>query len=105
MDEHAAGRILGAVVLWALMAIYLAMVRVGACEICQEQFIINAQIPKQCPHCGTRMWLYGVYQRESTLIRQGSSFVTRTLNKGVTSAKRQAHGRKQWRQFKPKPEN
>lgn len=86
------------------MAIYLAIVRVGQCELCSGQFIIEEDPPKVCPHCNTRVWLYGIAPRESSFIRQGRSFVTKTLNKGVTSAKRVAHGKKQWRQFKPKPE-
>ena len=86
------------------MAIYLCMVRKGACEMCAGQFYIEGDLPYRCPHCGSRLWLYGVYSKDSVFIRQGVSTKSKTLNKGVTSAKRREHGRKQWRQFKPKPE-
>jgi hypothetical protein len=88
-----------------MCAVFLAMVRVGQCELCSGQFIIEDELPKYCPHCGTRIWLYGIKSRESALIRQGRSFVSTTKNRGVTSAKRKAWGDKQWRQFKPKPDS
>lgn len=89
------------------MAIYLAFVRTGQCEICQGQFIIPdpRAIPERCIHCGSTMWLYGLRtNRGSLFIRKGMVKETKVLNKGVTSAKRQAWGKKQFRQFKPKPE-
>jgi DNA-directed RNA polymerase subunit RPC12/RpoP len=84
------------------VAIFLCMVRKGQCEICQQQFYIEDDLPIRCPHCGTRLWLYGVYSKDSVFIRQGVSTRSKTLNKGVTSAKRQAHGKKQWRRFRSK---
>ena len=70
--------------------------------MCSGQFYIEGDLPYRCPHCGTRLWLYGVYSKDSVFIRQGVSTRSKTLNKGVTSAKRQAHGKKQWRRFRSK---
>lgn len=88
------------------MAIYLAVVRLAQCEICLGQFILQTdETPYKCLLCGSTMWIYGLRtDRSSAYIRKGISRERKVLNKGVTSAKRQAHGRKQWRQFKPKPE-
>jgi hypothetical protein len=87
------------------MAVYLAIMRIGHCEICNEQFNLWPQKnPDKCPACGSVDWEWGPECRESIFIRQGIQRARRRLNPGATSKKRQDHGRKQWRQFKPKPE-
>ena len=58
--------------------------------MCAGQFYIEGDLPYRCPHCGTRLWLYGDYSKDSVFIRQGVSTRSKTLNKGVTSAKRRA---------------
>jgi hypothetical protein len=91
------------------VAVYLAVVRLATCEICLGQFYIEGDgLPDRCPHCGSTMWLYGIRtDRSSAYIRKGINKTEKVLNKGVTSAKRQAHGQKQWRSFKSKdhPDN
>lgn len=87
------------------MAIYLAVVRTGMCELCSGQFIIPdpQSIPERCIHCGSTLWLYGLRtNRGSLFVRQGISTVSKELNKGATSAKRVAQGKKQWRRFRSK---
>ena len=89
------------------MPIFLAVVRLGQCSICLGQFMLpTEENPYRCPLCGSTMWLYGLRtDRSSAYVRKGISRERKVLNRGVTSAKRQIHGRKQWRQFKPeKPE-
>lgn len=88
------------------MAIYLAVVRLGQCEICLGQFICpDEETPSKCIHCGSLMWVYGMRtDRTSGAIRQGLNRERKVLNKGVASAKRQEQGKRQWQGFKPKPE-
>lgn len=85
--------------------IFLAVVRLARCEICTGQWQLEpGELPDRCAHCGTTQWQYGPEEKDSRLIRQGIKRLRRTINKGVTSKKRQEHGKRQWRGFKPKPE-
>lgn len=88
------------------MPVWIAVIRVAECAICSIQYHIPAgeQIPRNCISCGSPDWEWGPESRDGRFIRQRISRVEKVLNPGATSKKRQLHGRKQWRQFKPKPE-
>lgn len=75
------------------MAVYLAMCRIGNCEVCTGQFYIEGDLPRQCPHCGSLIWLYGIESKNSRLIRLGIERKDKILNKGVKSKGRQEASR------------
>lgn len=86
--------------------ILLVLVRRAFCEMCGGHFDLEPghEAPAVCPLCGTSDWQFGPESKDSRLIRQGISRAKKRLNPGAKSLKRQKRGRKQWRQFKPKPE-
>jgi predicted nucleic acid-binding Zn-ribbon protein len=86
--------------------IVLVIVRRAQCEICSGIFDleIGEKPPDGCRVCGSTDWLYGPESSDSKYIRQGIKHVKKVLNPGAKSRARQERGRKQWRQFKPKPE-
>lgn len=73
--------------------VYLAMVRVGQCEICTGQFYLEGDLPRQCPCCGSLIWLYGIESKNSRLIRLAIEKKDKILNKGVKSKGRQEASR------------
>lgn len=87
------------------MPLWIAIIRVAECAICQIQYYVpmNEEPPVNCISCGSSDWEWGPESRDSRFIRQRISRVEKVLNPGATSKKRQLWGRKQWRQFKPKP--
>jgi hypothetical protein len=85
--------------------IILVIVRRAQCEICSAVWDIEGlePPPERCPHCQSLIWEFGPEPKDRKYIRQGLAKNPKTLNPGAKSKKRQDHGRKQWRQFKPKP--
>lgn len=88
------------------MPILIAVVRRALCAICSGTFDLDAgeEKPERCRHCGSKEWEWGPDSMDSRYIRQGIDRSRKSLNPGATSKKRQDHGRRQWRQFKGKPE-
>ena len=87
------------------MPIFVTIRRVGLCCICNGQFDLQAEekAPERCVLCGSGDWEFGPESSESRFIRQGITRTRRALNPGATSKKRVDHGKRQYRQFKPKP--
>ena len=85
--------------------ILVVVCRKAWCAICEGMWEIYPDAPaeERCPVCGSLDWMWGPDSRESRMIRQGIMRSKKRLNPGATSLKRREHGRKQWRQFKPKP--
>lgn len=88
------------------MPIFIAVVRRAQCMICQGMFDLepNEKPPDRCYHCGSADWEWGPESRDSRLIRLGINRLRKSLNPGAKSKKRKDHGKRQWRQFKPKPD-
>ena len=86
------------------MPIFLSVRQVAVCTICQGQFDLEPEEkpPDRCVLCGSSEWEWGPDSKESRLIRQEIMRFRKPINPGVTSKKRQDHGRRQYRQFKPK---
>ena len=84
--------------------IYLAVIRRCRCEICHGEFDLTSkqEPPKQCRLCGSRGWMWGLIDRKVRNIQTGRKRAQKVLNRGVTSKKRQEHGRRQWRRFHTK---
>lgn len=87
--------------------IYLALCRIGFCEMCTSNFYLPAgdEIVEKCPTCGSSEWLYGVEPLDGVRIRMQIRKVSKPINKGAKSRARQERGRKQWRQFEPRKDN
>jgi hypothetical protein len=87
------------------MPIFVCVVRRAQCMICSGMWDLDAGMEPQeaCLWCGSSDWQWGPESRDTRFIRQGISRLRKSLNPGATSKKRQDHGRRQWRQFKPKP--
>jgi hypothetical protein len=88
------------------MPILLVVVRRAWCVTCNGTFDLEPlEIPPaRCPLCNSQEWEWGPESSDSRLIRQGIKRLRKRLNPGATSKKRQDRGKKQWRRFKPKPE-
>ena len=86
--------------------IWFELWRVGRCEHCEHLFRlgIGDAAPLKCPFCGKRDWLYGPEQLSKRYARMGMVKREKVINPGAASKKRQEQGRKQYRQFRPKPE-
>ena len=84
--------------------IYLRVCRVGFCEICTASFHLEAEVPERCPVCNSTEWEWGVEPIDGIKVRMGIHRVSRKVNPGAKSLKRQVRGKQQWRQFKPKGE-
>jgi hypothetical protein len=84
--------------------IYLAICRIGVCEICAGRMILpeGDYIPERCEHCQSSEWLYGVEPQDGIRVRTGQTHVERVLNPGVKSKKRQDRARAQYQHLKPK---
>lgn len=87
------------------MPVWIAVRRVVECAVCTNthDLLLGNDPPENCIACGSSDWEWGPESRDSRFIRQRISRVDKVLNPGATSKKRQLWGRKQWRQFKPKP--
>ena len=85
--------------------IYIVVIRRCLCEICFKQWDLEfgEDPPKTCPHCGSRDWEEAPEIRDALYIRKGITKNRRRLNPGAASRARQEQGKRQWRQFKPKP--
>ena len=84
--------------------IVLVLIRRAVCEVCLDWFDLSGTLlPEQCPYCGSKDWQYGPEAKDTRLIRMGITKKTKRLNPGTRYLKRREHGKKQWRQFKPKP--
>ena len=96
--------------------ILLELTRVGQCEMCAGRFYLppGCELPKTCPHCGAKDWLYGRESIEGIRIRTGMTFAPRRPDgrrdrrkepgQGAKSLKRRERARNQWQGLKPKPE-
>ena len=84
--------------------IYLALCRIGHCEICAADFHLppGDEVPERCSVCNSVEWLYGVEPLDGIKIRMGINRNAKVLNKGAKSKKRQDQGLRQWRRFGPK---
>lgn len=87
--------------------IYLTLCRIGFCEMCTANFYLPAgdEVVEKCPVCGSSEWLYGVEPLDGVRIRMRIKTVSRKINPGAKSKKRQDRGRNQWRRFKDKADN
>jgi len=85
--------------------IVIVVIRRCLCEVCSKTFDLEwgEEPPEKCRVCGSVNWEEAPEVRDATYIRKGISKSKRRLNPGAASRKRQSQGRKQWRQFKPKP--
>jgi hypothetical protein len=85
--------------------VYLQVVRKAVCAICEGEWTLEAaeKPDARCRHCGSGDWDLGPESKSSILIRNGISRLRKSINPGATSKKRVDHGKKQYRQFKPKP--
>ena len=88
------------------MPIYICIVRRAQCAMCSEQWDLEpgSETPDRCLHCGSVEWEWGPESRDTRYIRQGISRLRTVLNPGAKSRARQERGRKQFKHFKPKPE-
>ena len=84
--------------------IYLCLCRIGFCEMCTASFYLppGDELVEECPVCHSSEWLYGVEPLDGVRIRMGIKHVSRPINPGAKSKRRQDRGREQWRQFKGK---
>ena len=95
--------------------IVLAVVRVGICEICDQQFLLppgGEPPPAACQFCGSTEWIEGIQPQDSIRIRTGNAFATRkpdgrrdrrkSEGAGAKSLKRRERARRQWQSLKPK---
>lgn len=85
--------------------IYLRVVRQAVCDVCGDNWELNptGKPPVDCPFCGSQCWNQTT-SKAVQAIRHGRTRKTKKLNPGAKSKKRQDQGKRQWRQFKPKPE-
>jgi hypothetical protein len=83
--------------------IFVAVVRVAACEICQNQSILKpGEYPQTCKFCGSEDWEWGSASADVRRIRQGITKLKRRLNPGAKSKKRQDRARSQHQAMQPK---
>lgn len=97
--------------------IYLRLVRIGHCELCEQEFYMPAdgQVDFPCPRCRAMNWMYGKESIESIRIRTGMTFAARRVDgrrdrrkepgQGAKSLKRRERARAQYQGLKPKPED
>lgn len=88
------------------MPVLVVVVRRALCCVCESTFDLEAgeAKPEKCRACNSKDWEWGPASIDSRYIRQGISRERKILNPGATSKKRQDRGKKQWRQFRGKPE-
>lgn len=86
------------------MPVYVMVVRKAVCLICNGSWLLEGEekAPERCQICASADWELGRESRATTIIRQGLLRQQKALNPGATSLKRREHGRRQFRQFKPK---
>jgi len=86
--------------------IVLRVVRQAVCVICEQSWILEPleKPPEKCIHCGSESWEFGPDSETVRRIRKGL-VKPKSLNPGATSRKRQQHGKNQYRQFKPRPQD
>ena len=85
--------------------IYIVLVPRCFCEVCNKNWDLEfgEDPPKTWQHCGSRDWEEAPEIRDAIYIRKGITKNKRRLNPGAASRARQEQGKKQWRQFKPRP--
>jgi hypothetical protein len=85
--------------------IYLKIVRMAHCEHCGKEWQIADpdNIPVECRYCTAPIWLEGAVDQKQIRVRHGHTKRKKNLNPGAAHRNRQIHGKKQYRQFKPKP--
>lgn len=87
------------------MPVFIAVVRVAWCCICNEQWYLEAgeKPPEHCKICGTADWMWGPESRDSRFIRMRIKRLAKVKNPGAKSRARQERGRKYAGDFrKPK---
>jgi predicted nucleic acid-binding Zn-ribbon protein len=94
--------------------ILLELTRVGCCEGCGSRFFLppGSDLPSNCPHCGSKDWLYGRESIEGIRIRTGMTFAPRRPDgrrdrrkepgQGPRSLLRRERARRQGQAFQPK---
>jgi len=85
--------------------IFVRVVRQAVCVICEQSWILEPlkKPPEKCVHCGSGDWEFGPTGEATRRIRKGL-VKPKSLTPGATSKKRQDWGKRQWRQFRPRPE-
>ena len=85
--------------------IIIIIVRRCCCETCRGTFDLEwgEDPPAKCKLCGSKDWEEAPEIRDAIYIRKGISTSKRKLNPGAASRARQEQGKRQWRQFKPRP--